>query len=370
MSAAYNIGAFSPPLRVFVPKTRARAKLPGIGSGDSTTKDHASATQAWTRKSQANTEAKKKNKGQKKKKKCLKKKKAFSSQEPGVVHKKIQKVDGSRYMSIDGYLKLGDREVRVVIQDATSGSLYKTVFQLDEDSARMALADAEEAGSMVRAVAMACRLVPNRHPGSGLVAKGQPWRASMDPAQLKAVLRARREMEEEERQEKPTRRHSVGHAPTHKAATGGEFDYFDETLSCPPPTRKKKRQPRKKRLARPPIPSAKNLAMRAPRFLPQHSDILFQCTRVLDDREIDILAAYRPHNGTITLQARDAAIDHCWRLVLRSRAPGQTAADDGGFVKLPFEQQMASLEDLAGNLRIVNSSAHSLGTLELSRFQE
>ena len=30
-----------------------------------------------------------------------------------MVHKKIQKVDGSRYMSIEGCLTLGDREVRL-----------------------------------------------------------------------------------------------------------------------------------------------------------------------------------------------------------------------------------------------------------------
>lgn len=359
LSAAYNIGDIPQPRRIAVPKSRERAKLPGIGSRDSTTADYASATEAWARKSQTNTEAKKK-------KKRPKKNKTLPSQEPGVVRKTIQKVNGSRYISVHGSLKLGDRDVRIIIQDATSRARYKTSFQLDEESARTAQADEEQAASLLRVVAMACTLVPNRD-ASGLISKKKPWRASIDTDQLQDVLKAQHEMDEEERQqEKPARSAPVRH--TQHRDTEGEFDYFDETLSCP--RRKKKRRRRRKRLKRPPVPSAKNFAMRAPRFLPRADDITFQCTRVLDSREMHMLAAYRPLDGSITLQARDAAIHHCWRLSLSSRAPGAGLAEDGGFVNLPAEQQMVWLEELLANLRIADPSAHSLGTLELSTFTD
>lgn len=275
----------------------------------------------------------------------------------GVLTKRIQKVSGSRYISVFGSWTLGQREVRLTVQDATSGTRYKTEVLLDAKSST------QKAAHLLEMVLKAVNLEPNRD-SSGQIKK-KPWKVTIDEGQLRAVVEVNQEMDQPEHEQKTgsTRRFL---APARQRETEGEFDYFDEAKACPP--RRKPPKPRRKRQIKEPVPSAHNLAMRAPRFLPRADDITFKCKRILDSREMIVLAAFRPLEGSITLQAHDPSIDHFWRLVLRTRPPGAELSEDGGFLDLPLDKQHSVLEDLCGNLRVDDSSMRSLGTLHNSYF--
>lgn len=84
------------------------------------------------------------------------------SQETEILQQQLQKVSQGRYISVRGSLKLGTNKIKIGIQDVTSGAVYKTSFQLDEEAAQTAQDDREQGNRMLRVVVVACEIVPNR----------------------------------------------------------------------------------------------------------------------------------------------------------------------------------------------------------------
>lgn len=296
------------------------------------------------------------------------------------LEQQLEQVSHGRYISIRGSLKLGSNKIKIAIEDVTSGAVYKTTFELDEQAARTAQDDTEQGNRILRVVVLACDLVPNRDKNGQL--KKKAWLVEINPEQLQAALEVNHEMDEQAHQNQLT-------TPTRRAATASrdrrareheepdqeedEFSYFDER-ACPSiqldQSKKLKPQMPKLEKRQRPLSYKEDMSMDAPPFRTKIDDIVFKCVRELDYRPMDILVAYRPMDGSITLQAHDASIDHFWRLVVRTRPKDSPPGADDGLNNLEIKEQLQALEGLVGMLEITNTSDYSLGKLEMNMFDE
>ena len=381
-------GADFSPKSVEKPQARPATKLPGIGTA-STPQRRPKTTPAKSSRSvvqldevrphtTSNLESiqkKPKRKKTSRKKKCntpLRRK--SHARESKILEQQLEKVCHGRYVSVRGSLKLGSNKIKIAMQDITSGVIYRTSFFLDEESTQTAQDDNEQGIRMVRVVVLACDLVPNR--GKNGLLKKKAWTVEIDPEQLQAVLEVNHEMDEQEYQQQSSSTRRAATASRNRRARErdernegdqeGEFDYFDEK-ACPPhkPNRRRAKKLENQKHQRHLLRKA-DFSMDAPPFHAKIDDIVFQCVRELDFRPMHILAAYRPLDGSITLQARDKSIDHNWRLVVRTRPADADPGADDGLNNRDIKEQLQALEGLVAMLDITNTSDYSLGKLELN----
>ena len=302
-----------------------------------------------------------------------------SKQSAEILEQQVEHVSHGRYISIRGSLKLGSNKIKVAIEDITSGTVYKTTFELDEEAAQTAQDDTEQGNRILRVVVLASDLVPNRDKNG--LRKKKAWLVEINPEQLQAALEVNHEIDEQDQNQLPT--------PTRRAATASrdrrareheepdqeedEFSYFNER-ACPPiqynQSKKLKPQTPQDEKRQRPLSYKTDMSMDAPPFRTKIDDIVFKCERELDYRPMDILVAYRPLDGSITLQAHDASIEHYWRLVVRTRPKDAPPGADDGLNNLDIKGQLQALEGLVGMLEIRNTSDFSLGKLEMNMFND
>jgi len=324
-----------------------------------------------------------KKKRTRKKKFVVRKRRKSSKQNAEILEQQLEQVSHGRYISIRGSLKLGSNKIKIAIEDITSGAVYKTSFELDEEAAQTAQDDTEQGNRMLRVVVLACDLVPNRDKNG--LRKKKAWSVEINPIQLQAALEVNHEMDEQVYQNQmptPTRRAATAsrdrrareHTESDQEEEEDEFEYFNER-ACPPTiqlnqSRKFKPQTPQHEKRQRPLSYKTDMSMDAPPFRTKIDDIVFKCVRELDYRSMNILVAYRPLDGSITLQANDPSIDHYWRLVVRTRPKEAPPGADDGLNNRDIKEQLQALEGLVGMLEIRNTSDYSLGKLELNMFDE
>lgn len=202
-------------------------------------------------------------------------------------------------------------------------------------------------------------------------AKKKAWTVEIDLDQLQAALEVNHDMDEQAHQQETSTRRAAAASRDRRTREHeeqeGEFDYFNES-ACPPleSNQKNKTNKLQNRSHQRQISRKADMSMDAPPFRPSIDDIVFKCVRELDYRMMHILVAYRPLNGSITLQAHDKKIDHYWRLVVRTRAADADPFADDGFNNRDIKEQLQALEGLVAWLEITDTSDYSLGKLELN----